>query len=124
MISMMRPADKETSQRIVQRYGLRARDPEKTEYWACEWGMIGLEEMRPGIYEIVSWVVHEPCRRQGRGGSLLTFALREAIKKEAAEIYIATDTLGVYEKVFGFELLGDRTAFRETEKKVYVKRLH
>ena len=121
---MMRRADPETARRMVQRYGLRERNSEKTEYWHCEWGMIGLESLRHDLYEIVSWVVYEPYRRQGRGGSLLTFALREAIKKGAEEIYIATDALGVYEKVFGFELLEDRTAFRGTEKTVYVKRLH
>lgn len=121
---MMRRADPKKARRIVQRYGLRERDPEKTEYWHCEWGMVGLEAMRHDRYEIVSWVVHEPYRRQGRGGYLLTFAVREAIKKGAEEIYIATDALGTYEHVFGFKELENKAEFRETEKRVYVKRLH
>lgn len=116
-------ADVRFVRETVAAYGLRERDGDAAEYWMCPEGMIGLESMGGGKYEVISWLVFEHARKRGFGGYLLSYAIRQAIKKGAAEVYIASDVLGDYETVFGFEPAGAGT-FRETEKKVYVKRLH
>lgn len=115
--------DKQYIEGIAREYGLIARNWNSTEYWTCDYGIVGLESLGNDRYEIASWLVYKHYRSRGVGGYLLNFAIRQALKKGAREIYITSNKLGIYKHVFGFEE-SENGLGRETDKRIYVKRLN
>ncbi len=108
---------------IAREYGLIARNWNSTEYWTCDYGIVGLESLGNDRYEIASWLVYEDMRNRGLGGYLLNFAIVQGIKKGAREIYIASNRLGIYEHVFGFVESDEACLGRKSDKQIYLKRV-
>ena len=61
-------------------------------------------------------------RGHGYGGELLKFAMMEAKNQGFAQIYIATDHVGLYEK-YGFTYLENRVDIYGTDSRIYVQRM-
>ena len=73
------------------------------------------------LYPWLGFFYTFPAYRGHRyGGQLLAYAAQEAKKQGFAQVYLATDHLGLYEK-YGFTYIENRVDIYGTDSRIYVK---